>query len=152
MKLVHDFSMSSRPMTIGRPFSPRHLFLGGVIGVWYDPSDHATLFQDVSGTLSATLPGQPVGRVHDKSGNGIHALQVVAAARPILARVPTGGVRNIARYSDADTHWSAAGSSPPTVLLEQSHLGHSCAAITFAAGTPAGFSVSRAHRAIAGVL
>lgn len=152
MKTVYDLSVTSRRMEIGRAFSPRHLFLGGVPGVWYDPSDLGTLFQDTAASVPASAPGHPVGRIKDKSGNGIDALQSVAAARPILARVPVGGARNIARHSAADIFWKAEGTHPPTVLLQQSHLGHSCAAISFAAGTPAGFSVSRADRAIAGVM
>jgi hypothetical protein len=152
MKTVYDLSVTSRRMEIGRAFSPRHLFLGGVPGVWYDPSAPGTLFQDAAASVPASAPGHPVGRIKDKSGNGIDALQSVAAARPILARVPVGGARNIARHSTADIFWKAEGTHPPTVLLQQSHLGHSCAAISFAAGTPAGFSTSRGDRAIAGVM
>ena len=47
--------------------SPLALFAGGVIGVWFDPSDRTTLFEDVAGTIPATLPGQPVGLMLDKS-------------------------------------------------------------------------------------
>lgn len=59
------------------------LFLNGKQGVWYDPSDKSTLFQDVAGTVPVTKDGDPVGLIKDKSGNGNHATQSVSAARPI---------------------------------------------------------------------
>ena len=36
-------------------------------GVWYDPSDLSTLFQDAAGTVPVTGVGQPVGLILDKS-------------------------------------------------------------------------------------
>lgn len=50
--------------------------------VWYDPSDLSTLFQDSAGTTPVTASGQPVGKMLDKSGNGNHAIQATAGARP----------------------------------------------------------------------
>lgn len=64
--------------------APAQLFQGGVGGVWYDPSDLSTLFQDSAGTIPVTAAGQPVGRMLDKSGNGFHALQPTAAYCPTL--------------------------------------------------------------------
>ena len=63
--------------------SPLSLFAGGAEGAWYDPSDLSTLFQDSAGTTPVTASGQPVGKMLDKSGNGNHATQAIAAARPI---------------------------------------------------------------------
>lgn len=40
------------------PFSPASLFSSNEPGVWYDPSDLTTLFQDVAGTIPVTDPGQ----------------------------------------------------------------------------------------------
>ena len=51
----------------GRSNSPSRLFNAGEQGVWYDPSDRATLFQDASGTTPVTAVEQPVGLVLDKS-------------------------------------------------------------------------------------
>ena len=48
-------------------FSPRSLFLAGEQGVWYDPSDLTTLFQDAAGTTPVTAVEQPVGLMLDKS-------------------------------------------------------------------------------------
>ena len=89
-------------------FSPADLFTGSESGVVYGPSDLSTLFQDSAGTTPVTTAGQPVGLMLDKSGNGNHATQATAAARPtyqtgparatidgvddrLLVTVPTGG-------------------------------------------------------------
>ena len=47
--------------------SPAALFAAGEVGVWYDPSDLTTLFQDSAGTTPVTAAGQPVGLMLDKS-------------------------------------------------------------------------------------
>src|SRR5690554_7137473 len=59
------------------------LFEDGAKGVWYDPSNLTTLFQDSAGTTPVTADGDPVGLMLDKSGNGNHVSQSVAASRPI---------------------------------------------------------------------
>lgn len=61
----------------------KDLFRDGKQGVWYDPSDKSTLFQDVAGTIPVTKDGDPIGLMKDKSGNGNHATQSVSAARPL---------------------------------------------------------------------
>lgn len=69
-------------------FTPAELFRGGVKGVWFDPSDLSTLFQDAAGTIPVTGPDQPVGLILDKSftynGSGKHASQATNAKRPML--------------------------------------------------------------------
>ena len=60
------------------------LFASGEQGVWYDPSDLSTLFQDAAGTIPVTGVEQPVGLMLDKSGRGNHASQATTTARPIL--------------------------------------------------------------------
>jgi len=75
-------------VTGGYSSSPYALFAGGTEGVWYDPSDIDTLFQDSAGTTPVTTAGQPVGRMLDKSGNGNHATQATAAARPTYQTGP----------------------------------------------------------------
>ena len=60
------------------------LFANGEQGVWYDPSDLSTLFQDSAGTVPVTGVEQPVGLMLDKSGRGNHASQPTTTARPIL--------------------------------------------------------------------
>lgn len=48
-------------------FSVASLFAGSEEGVWYDPSDLTTLFQDVTGTDPVTTAGQTVALMLDKS-------------------------------------------------------------------------------------
>ena len=49
------------------PFTPAVLFGASEPGVWYDPSDLTTLFQDTAGTTPVTTPGQTVALALDKS-------------------------------------------------------------------------------------
>jgi hypothetical protein len=46
---------------------PKSLFDRGQKGVWYDPSDITTLFQDTAGSVPVTTPGQTVALMLDKS-------------------------------------------------------------------------------------
>lgn len=62
------------------------LFSNNEQGVWFDPSDLSTLFQDSAGTTPVTAVEQPVGRILDKSGRGKHATQSTTPARPVLSR------------------------------------------------------------------
>ena len=50
-----------------RGYTPAQLFAQGQAGVWYDPSDLGTLFQDSAGTTPVTGVEQAVGLVLDKS-------------------------------------------------------------------------------------
>lgn len=56
---------------------PSQVFLGGVKGAWYDPSDFSTLFQDATGLIPVTATGQSVGKMLDKSGNGNHQISAL---------------------------------------------------------------------------
>lgn len=47
-------------------FTPLSLFSNGEQGVWFDPSDLSSMYQDAAGTIPAVL-GQPVGLMLDKS-------------------------------------------------------------------------------------
>ena len=52
-------------------FSPSSLFAAGEQGVWYDPSDLTTMFEDAAGTTAVHTPGNgvadsPVGLLLDK--------------------------------------------------------------------------------------
>lgn len=82
MGLRLGLSLSSGSGSVAA-FSPADLFSGGTTGAWYDPSDLSSMFQDSAGTTPAAVDS-PVGKINDKSGNGNHATQATAAARPIL--------------------------------------------------------------------
>jgi len=57
---------SQQPAFRGGGFSPASLFAASEPGVWFDPSDLTTMFQDSTGTAPVTASGQPVGLVFDK--------------------------------------------------------------------------------------
>lgn len=71
-------------------FLPSSLFAAGIQGVWYDPSDMSTMFQDDAGTTPVTALGQSVGKILDKSGRGNHATQATASSRPIWQQDASG--------------------------------------------------------------
>lgn len=64
------------------------LFIDGEQGVWLDPSDISTMFQDARGVIPVTRDGDPVVLMRDKSGNNNHAVQSISAARPIYKDDP----------------------------------------------------------------
>lgn len=82
-------------------FDPLSLFDSGKQGVWYDPSDKSTLFQDVAGTIPVTAHGDPVALMRDKSGNGNHAVQTVSAARPVYR---TDGILHWLAFDGVDDY------------------------------------------------
>lgn len=87
-----DVPFSEYASKIATPYDPLNLFADGKKGVWYDPSDITTLFQDVAGTIPVTKDGDPVGLMKDKSGNGNHATQSVSTARPAYKGLYYDGV------------------------------------------------------------
>lgn len=85
-------------------WSPLDLFKDGKQGVWYDPSDKSTLFQDAEGTIPVTKDGDPVALMRDKSGNDNHATQAVSAARPIYK---TDGILHWLAFDGVDDYLGA---------------------------------------------
>lgn len=78
-----------------------NLFNGGKQGIWLDPSDLSTMFQDTAGSQPVTADGDPVGLMLDKSGNGNHATQTVSAARPIYR---TDGILHWLQFDGVDDY------------------------------------------------
>ena len=64
----------------------KELFANGEQGFAYDPSNLGTMYQDAAGTVPVTASRQPVAKMQDLSGQGIHALQPTANLRPIILR------------------------------------------------------------------
>ncbi|OJT01239.1 hypothetical protein [Marinobacter nauticus] len=89
-------------------FTPLELFTNGEQGAWYDPSDLTTLYQDSAGTTPVTADGDPVGLMLDKSGNGNHASQSVAASRPIYR---TDGTLHWLEFDGVDDYLMAPANS-----------------------------------------
>ena len=92
-------SFGIKTFGFGANFDPMTLFAGGKQGVWYDPSDKSTLFQDVAGTVPVTKDGDPVALMRDKSGNNNHATQSVSTARPIYK---TDGILHWLKFDGVD--------------------------------------------------
>lgn len=63
------------------PITPYTLFANGAQGIFLDPSNFSTLFQDAAGTIPVTKLGQNVGKILDLSGRGNHVVQATAASR-----------------------------------------------------------------------
>ena len=105
------FSQIFRSVIDDMDWTPSSIFYGGEPGVWFDPSDLTTLFQDNLGATPVTAPAQTVGMMLDKSGRGNHATQATLAQRPTYGINPIVGTRNLLVQSS----WSTAvGGSPGT--------------------------------------
>jgi hypothetical protein len=113
MKIVTDFTVLSRPMRIGRSFNPAGLFGATDRGVFFDPSQSASLFENTTATLGATLPGQSVARINDVSGKGSPAQQAISSARPVLGVLPASGRKNLLLHTEDFTQssWLKQGAS-----------------------------------------
>ena len=61
-------------------WSPLSLFAASEVGVFYDPSDLSTMFQDSAGTTSVTADGQSVGLILDKSKGLVLGPELVTTA------------------------------------------------------------------------
>lgn len=64
-------------------FAPAQVYRASPIGLWLDPSDIASGYQDSAGTTAAAVD-QPIGKASDKSGAGLNVVQATADARPLL--------------------------------------------------------------------
>lgn len=60
--------------SLSRSFSPSNLFTAGEQGVWYDPSDLSTLYQDSLGVTPVTALTQPIGLMLDKRLGAIRGI------------------------------------------------------------------------------
>jgi hypothetical protein len=94
---------------------------GASTWAWYDFSDLSTMFQDSAGSTPVTAVEQPIGRINDKSGNGWHATQGTAAARPIY-RVDGSG-RGYAAFDGTDDSLATGTITPGAVNKAQVFAG-----------------------------
>jgi hypothetical protein len=72
-----------------------YLFANGEQGAWFDFTDTSTWYQDAARTTPAATLGDVVGGIADKSGRGNHASQASGTQKPLRARIPLGGRRNM---------------------------------------------------------
>ena len=92
-----SFSTGVIPDPYGAPFS---LFTNNEQGVWYDPSDFSTMFQDSAGTTPVTAVEQPVGLILDKSKGLVLGPELVDTANIVAAWV-VYGTNTVAQDGDA---------------------------------------------------
>lgn len=76
-------SLFARQTPAAPAFNPASLFAAGELGLWWDPSDLTTVFEDAAGTIPASVNGV-VGRINDKSGRGMHGTQNTTSSKPVL--------------------------------------------------------------------
>ncbi|MEP6587127.1 MAG: hypothetical protein ABJA84_00015 [Polaromonas sp.] len=86
--------LSRKPLLTRLNQAVRSLFANGEKGLWLDPSDLSTLYQDSAGTVAVTATGQPLGKESDKSGRANHVSQATAAARPVYTEA--SGIKYLA--------------------------------------------------------
>ena len=115
-------------------FSPAILFANGEQGLWLDPSDTSTLFQDNAGATPVTSFGQAVGLIRDKSGRGNHVPQATPTQRSIYARYPSRKARNLLTYSSdlSNAAWVKNGTTTVTSAGINTPLGNPAWLITYA--------------------
>ena len=93
-----------------RAFRPADLFsAAGSAGTVADPFGLTGLFQDALGQVPVTGPGGPVALVHN-GDQGCHAVQSASNAfRPVLARHPRSGTRQLLDGSQDLAGWIFTG-------------------------------------------
>lgn len=82
-------STTLNPRSYGS-YSPYSLFSTGENGVWLDPSDLTTMFQNTAGTVPVTAAGQPVGLILDKSKNLVLGPEIID-----INNLPTPTIGNL---------------------------------------------------------
>jgi hypothetical protein len=110
---------------VKRAFNISSLFSGGAPGVWYDPSDYSTLFQDSAGTTPVTAVEQPVGLMLDKSQGLVLGSELVTNGD--FSNGSTGwtyiaGTTNSASVVSGQLVFTAAGAGPTYATYRQSVL------------------------------
>jgi hypothetical protein len=96
------------------PWTPANLFTLSQRGLWLDPNDLTTMFQDSAGTTPVTAVGDPVGLWQDKSGNGNHVSQATSGKRPILRN---DGVSNYLEFTAASSMFLEATTTSAALAL-----------------------------------
>lgn len=76
---------------------PRAMFRNGELGCWFD-CNLADAYTDTGRTVAAVV-GNAVAGLTGRSGAALHAAQATSNLRPLLARVPPRGRKNVLVYS-----------------------------------------------------
>jgi hypothetical protein len=133
-------------------FDPLELFASGAEGVWYDPSDTSTLFQDPAGTTPVTAVEQPVGLMLDKSkglvlgpelrGTGAVGVLGIATAATYNTTTGVGSVSRVDGSNQSYVQFTTTLTSTYIVTIQNTSAGNlfirptgfSTAVMTIAAG------------------
>lgn len=118
-----------RAILLSPRWTPARLFRIGEAGLWQDPSDLSTGYQDSAATTAQTASGQPTGKRLDKSGRGNHVLQATSTARPTYT--VAGGIYSDVFDGTEDFLSCASGGGGSAGILI-------CAAITVRGGAGTG--------------
>jgi hypothetical protein len=107
MKVVTDFTVTSRPLRVGAGFKPLTIFRGGTKGLYWSAAYSDQVFADSTGETLAAF-GQSVALVVDQAPQGWNSIQLSSALRPLLGRAPIGlPRRNLLSYTEdlASSYW-----------------------------------------------
>lgn len=115
------------------------LYASGAQGFWADLQGTPQLYTNTAGTTVAAL-GDSVARVNDRSGRGNNAIQATAGNRPVYARHPKSGIRNLLTYTEdfSNAAWvkGTAGSISGSPVTDPDG-GNTASAYTWASSTAA---------------
>lgn len=105
---------------IGSLFGPASLFAGGAQGVWYDPSDFTSLYQDSAGTTPVTAFEQPVGLMLDKSQGMARGANVALPFNATNWTVTGADGTHIVTFSNGTMHYQSDTTTP---VLQAQQIG-----------------------------
>lgn len=136
MKTCTDLSITARRS--GHAWSPGLLFGSGVSGLWFDPAEAPSVWGDPAGTTPLLQPGGTVGRMDSRGDLVLAATQLTAAARPVWARVPARGRRNMLRHTEdlSNVQWTKASGATVQTSASISPEDQPAQRITFLGGSP----------------
>jgi hypothetical protein len=97
---------------------------------WWEPADISTLFQDTAAATPISADLQTLGRINDKSGNGLNLTQATAANRPTYRtgtnpKLTFDGVNDILQsavgqtFCDANGQWAMIMAIKLAALTDQ---------------------------------
>lgn len=97
---------------------PRSFFDRGQRGVWIDPSDTPNTFQDKQTSIQSGQPGQSIGSIRDKSGNG----NILIGSDLVFSRVPNPAIFNNKVTSSAFIVMDDLGSNCTVAYSDESGI------------------------------
>lgn len=97
------------------------LFDAGIRGIWFDPNDMSTMFQDAAATIPVTAIGQTVGCIKCKRGDKAW-VQATASKQPLLQHDPETN-HNYLLFDGIDDEYNYVGySNSPSYIENVTYL------------------------------